>query len=991
MIAVGVRSGFSLMRGTATMEEVVRAARRIGYATLGIADIDNLYGLIQFITACKEEGVRPIVGAEVTDISGKGRAFFFVEDGEGYKNLCRLITRRQTVPEFDLLVDAPGFARGLCLVSPDEGLLRAWLDRGGRSFAAMPRGMNPIARQSLAVAKKLGILPVAVADSVMLRPEDYGLHRVLRAIDLNSSLSRLPPEELSSPDAWLAPPEEYARRFAVCPDALKGLDELAERCAFTGPEHGAVLPPWKGGNAVAELRRLAYQGAAWRYGAELSEGTVERMEHELKLIELKGFSSYFLVVREIVMRSPRICGRGSGAASLVAYCLGITNVCPLAHNLYFERFLNPGRKDPPDIDVDFAWDERDGVIGAVLEEFRGRSAMVCNHVLFQPRMALRETAKVYGLTDAEIDGMARHVPRAFGDFGLDVEHDVKLKAIDEMLLKNIHEPWPDVLRMARRLVSLPRHLSVHSGGVVITPRPLDEYVPVEMATKGVPVIQWEKDQTEDAGLVKIDLLGNRSLGVIRDAIANIREDGMEFDERDWRPEEDPATQRSVAEGGTMGCFYVESPAMRQLLKKCRVGDFGHLVILSSIIRPAANEFIREYIRRLKGGAWEPIHPLLADVLDETLGVMVYQEDVSKVAVALAGFSHSDADGLRKVLSKKDRARRIRDYRQRFFAGALERGVSPQQAEGVWAMMMSFDGYSFCKPHSASYARVSFQAAYLKTHFPAQFMAAVIGNQGGFYGAAAYVSEARRLGLKILRPDVNESAVKWKGEAGAVRVGLLSIKDLGAARMERLVAARREGRFGDFDEFLERVRPDAGEARALIACGACDAFAENGNRAALLWRLARGRRTLVRSRGAGLFDSHEALPEPSIPPAPPVELLRGEYATLGFLCAAHPMLFYSKRLGPFAPVKAAEMERHIGRRVCVAGVMITGKTVITKQGDAMKFVTFEDETGLIESVFFPEVYGRFADALEYGRAFVLRGKVEEDFGVASFTVETVKRL
>ncbi|MCP4694371.1 MAG: DNA polymerase III subunit alpha, partial [Desulfobacterales bacterium] len=311
---------------------------------------------------------------------------------------------------------------------------------------------------------------------------------------------------------------------------------------------------------------------------------------------------------------------------------------------------------------------------------------------------------------------------------------------------------PEVLEHAKRILGAPRYLSVHPGGVVITPGPIDAYVPVERAPKGVPVMQWEKDGAEAAGLVKIDLLGNRSLGVIRDAVLNVRGNGIAFDEKRWEPEDDFATQESLTRGWTMGCFYIESPAMRQLQQKAGRGDFEHLVIHSSIIRPAANEYIQEYLRRLHGGEWDPIHPLLSDVLNETFGIMVYQEDVSKTATSLAGFSPAEADGLRKILSKKDREHALRDYRERFTRGAQEKGVSDDKIAKVWDMIMSFSGYSFCKPHSASYARVSFQAAYLKTHYPAEFIAAVISNGGGFYSTFAYVSEARRMGMTILPPD-----------------------------------------------------------------------------------------------------------------------------------------------------------------------------------------------------------------------------------------------
>jgi DNA polymerase-3 subunit alpha/error-prone DNA polymerase len=538
-------------------------------------------------------------------------------------------------------------------------------------------------------------------------------------------------------------------------------------------------------------------------------------------------------------------------------------------------------------------------------------------------------------------------------------------------------------------------MSVHPGGVVITPRPIEEYVPVEQAPKGVPIIQWEKDAAEDAGLVKIDLLGNRSLGVIRDALANLRGNGITFDELHWEPEDDFATQESLAQGRTMGCFYIESPAMRLLQQKSRVGDFEHLVIHSSIIRPAANEFIQEYIRRLHGGRWDPIHPFLAEVLDETFGIMVYQEDVSRAAVAIAGFSHAEADTLRKVLTKKDREYRMRDFQQRFYSGARQRGVPDSKIDEIWDMMMSFSGYSFCKPHSASYARVSFQAAYLKVHYPAEFIAAVISNQGGFYGTFAYVSEARRMGLTVLPPDINLSEIHWTGQGEAVRTGLLSVKGLGADTRERVVVRRRQGPYNSLADFLRRVRPDEDEARSLINCGALDALNSGGNRASLLWELACGLKSKRPAAVApSLFDRTEPAGRcrpPRLPAEGERERLRREFSVLGFLCDRHPMELFAEKLQTRRTVKAVDLPRFIGQQVRLAGWLITGKVVSTKKGDPMEFLTFEDETGIVETTFFPQAYRRFCHIIDRNRPYLLTGKLEQDWGAITLTVDRAETI
>jgi DNA polymerase-3 subunit alpha/error-prone DNA polymerase len=987
------------MWGTASPQQICRAARQMGYERLALTDTDNLYGLWPFLSACRREGLTPIVGAEVTEPKSSRRAVCLVETDEGYRNLCRLLTRRHLEAEaFDLETDLIARAEGLTVLTVDPGLLAAWHEAGVTAAAVMPVRTRSATHPLRVAARRLQMPVVAAPGSFFLRPQDAGLQRILRAIAGNTSLSRLAAEDVSPPDACLASPQEYARRFLPCPEALGDTVALAERLEFTGPTFGTVLPPLAGKDAhtaVQQLRADAYLGARRRYGAELSEAVVERIEHELGLIAQMGFSAYFLIVRDIVALSPRTCGRGSGAASLVAYCLGITNVCPLKHNLYFERFLNPGRKDPPDIDVDFAWDERDAVLATVFDRHRSHAAMVANHVLFQPRLAVREVAKVYGLAEAEIGRVSRRLPwywrveETHADFLSELKQQPETKALE------FPPPWPEILDYARRIIGIPRHLSVHPGGVVITPRPIDEYVPIERAPKGVPIIQWEKDAAEDAGLVKIDLLGNRSLGVIRDALANLRVNALTLDEARWEPEDDFATQQAVAQGRTMGCFYIESPAMRLLQQKSRVGDFEHLVIHSSIIRPAANDYIREYIRRLHGGPWDPIHPLLADVLEETFGIMVYQEDVSRAAVALAGFSHAEADGLRKILSKKDRERQLADYARRFREGARAKGVADEQIMAIWDMMMSFDGYSFCKPHSASYARVSFQAAYLKVHHPAEFMAAVISNQGGFYSAFAYVSEARRLGLKVLPPDVNASEVRWTGKQAALRVGLLSIKDLTTAAQERIVAVRKDRAYAGLGDFLERVRPDAAEVRALVHCGALDGLAPGAGRAEILWDAVRRMSALAnagRPRSLSLFAPPQtAERRPRLPPDQPRERLRREFAVLGFLCDRHPIELYADAVQRAGAVKAVDIPSRTGRRVRFAGWLITGKVVETRQGEPMEFLTFEDETGLVETTFFPATYRRFCHILDSSRPYLLSGKVEEDWGAVTLTVETVSAL
>lgn len=653
----------------------------------------------------------------------------------------------------------------------------------------------------------------------------------------------LPPwRACCAPSRWLAPLPVLAPQYPHVPHALAHTRRIAESCKSDWDFKETIFPAFRAlsdHEAFTLLREKTYAGAARRYGG-LSPAVIQRIEHELAVIREKGYAHYFLVVEEIVRQAPRTCGRGSAAASIVSYCLGITHIEPLRHHLFFERFLNTGRHDPPDIDIDFPWDERDRILDFVFARYGAqRAAMVANQNTLGAQAAFREVAKVYGMPPSEIGRMARRIavaqvraPGAGGAAGAPA----------------LPEPWPEILRLAGRLHGHFRHLSLHCGGVVIVPDELRRYVPVEVAAKGVPVIQWEKDQCEEAGLVKIDLLGNRSLSVIRDALAAIaRNTGRRIEYASWDPLPDPETRDLIRRGETIGCFYIESPATRLLLTKLWRGMpparraaadvFEYLVIVSSLVRPAANRFIREFVRRAHGGAYRPLHPLVEEVLAETHGIMVYQEDVTKVAMALAGFSVEDADQLRKVLSKKHKQRQLLDYRAQFYRGAAARGVALQTVEAVWAMIMSFAGYSFCKPHSASYAQVSFKSAWLRAHYPAEFMAAVISNQGGFYSTFAYLSEARRMGLTVLPPDINASEWHYTGAGTTIRVGLMQIARLSRPLAERIVAERAaRGPFRSWQDLLARVRPEPEQARLLIRAGCLDSIAGEVTRPGLLWRL-----------------------------------------------------------------------------------------------------------------------------------------------------------
>ena len=979
-VPLNIHSYYSLGCGTSSPEDIFKAAKAYGLEILAITDTNNLYGLIFSVEFARTFGVRPIVGAEIS--SPGRRATLLVRNRVGYANLCHIITERHTRQGFSLDEALLRRHDGLVILTDNLTLIDRLDGVVQHLYAEITRGSPVI--ELLRKSRARGIKPVATARTFWIDNKDYHLHRLLRAISLNTTLHSLPKNDCAPPNAQLLKEDEFRVVFDFCPEAVDNTNEVADLCRWT-PDFGIVYPesePGMNGQAIKTLRQKAYDGGVRRYGS-INPEIRDRLEHELRMIEDKDFAPVFLVVEDIVNRFPRTCGRGSAAASIVSYCLGITHVEPLRHNLFFERFINHARIDPPDIDVDFAWDERDEVLEYVFNKYGfDQAAMVSNHVTFQKRAAIRETAKVYGLPDAEINAVTKRISYGYSFTGESIKEHPALREHD------FAPPWDDILAWANRLEDIPRHLSVHCGGVVITPGPTADWVPTEVAAKGVKVIHWEKDQTEDAGLVKIDLLGNRSLAVIRDTLEAIREHhDVNIDYASWNPVDDPETQALIARGDTMGVFYVESPATRLLQKKAGIGDYDHLVLHSSIIRPAANKYINQYLRRLKGESYEPMHPLIGDLLDDNYGIMVYQEDVTRVAMRLAGFKLAEADELRKIISKKHKHRRLLDLMRKFYTGAKERGVGEEAVDKVWDMIMSFAGYSFCKPHSASYALVSFKSAYLRAHYPAEFIAGVISNQGGFYSTFAYVSEARRMGLRVLPPDINESEIKYTGMGDWIRVGLMQIKGLSKEAMERLVQRRHRDPYLSFEDCMKRAKLSPSEVKLLVKTGCFDRLEPERSRPELLWQITLSGDNKRNGSQQELFEA----PTRRAPRPPQYDertLLAQEVETLGFLISRHPLDLYREQLKHRSVTNACDLGKHVGRKVEVVGWLVTGKVVTTRDRDPMEFVTFEDTTALIETVFFPEAFRRFSHILSYSRPYRLYGKVEEDFGAITMTIERV---
>ncbi len=997
-VHLNIHSLYSPLQGVSSLEELCRAARAQGADALALTDTNGLYGAIRFLEVAHDAGLKPILGAELT--CQHHRAVLLVKTTQGYANLCRLLSARHSDVDFDFITAVAQHRSGLIVLSDDAAALMAW-KRESREDLYVELTPGTMMHQALALSRQSRLPPVATCRVHFVRPQEFALHRLLRAIALNTTRARLGSEDCCMSSHWLMPLSELKRHFPHVSHALANTRRIAEACKTDWNFKETIFPAFRqlsNREAFALLRNKTYAGASKRYRT-LTDPVEERIERELAVICDKGYAHYFLVVDEIVQQAPRTCGRGSAAASIVSYCLGITHVDPIRHNLFFERFLNPGRHDPPDIDIDFPWDERDRILDFVLARYgAAQAAMVANQNTLAPRAAIREVAKVYGLPPDEISRVSQQLERR----------------PEERSHRPV--PWSEIFELASRVEGHFRNLALHCGGIVVVPDEIRRYVPVEVAAKGVPVIQWEKDQCEEAGLVKIDLLGNRSLSVIRDALETIaRNTGTRIDYAAWDALADMATKDLIRRGETMGCFYIESPATRQLLTKLWKGMpaerratadvFEYLVIVSSIIRPAANQFIREFVRRAHGGVYRVLHPAVELVLAETHGIMVYQEQVTKVAVMLAGFSIEEGDQLRKVLTKKHKQRQLQDYRSQFYQGALRHGVTRPVIDAIWDMIMSFSGYSFCKPHSASYAQVSFKSAYLRAHYPAEFMAAVISNQGGFYSTFAYLSEARRMGLTVLPPDINESKWEYTGGGRTIRVGLMQIKHLSHALVDRILTERKAGGpFCSFQDFLRRVNSEVAQARILIKAGCCDSIKGELTRPALLWRLhAWNNSSLSDARKIPLALSSQFRGEDKrrgerpgvLAPLPiPPEYSEGrrlehEIEVLGFPLSRHPIALFRPFLKGLQYVQARDMRRYVGQHVTMIGWLITSKLVRTKKGQPMEFVSFEDTTGLYDTTFFPETYRRFGHMLSSDWPHVLEGSLDEEFGAITLTVHKVR--
>ena len=984
-VHLNIHSVYSAMRGLLSLTDMIKIARSYSMNTLALTDVNGIWGFIRFVQHCNNSEIRPIAGVNL--MTDTQEVVILVENQYGYENLCRIISEvhdDHTQIISDILKN---YSSGLFVLSHDVSTLKALKHfiPDTHLFIELRPGMEESAIQQLAKDLKLEI--VATGDVYFKKKSDHISHTILYAIDHNTTLEKLDLLKCKSDQHWFRNEEEMVKIFPNSLDALNNSQYLADRCKTDWSFINTIFPGLSLKDTYhsnRELKNKGFKGAKKRYG-NIDEQVRSRIKYELNIITQKGFAPYFLIVQDIVTQTRATIGRGSAAASIVSYCLFITQVDPLKYTLQFERFIHPERKDMPDIDVDFPWDERDHILDYVFKKYgKDRTAMVSSQVFLKPRSAIREVGKVYGLSNEDIKSITKRIGWYASRKDLEnwISNDPRFDNVhlDDTILK--------VLKESEKIVGVFRHPSVHPGGVVIVPDEIRRYIPVLQAPKGVQIVEWEKDQVEDSGLLKIDLLGNRSLSVVRDTIRYINlnyGDGTSqnkyLDYHQIHPVGDNKTEKIMKAGRTMGVFYIESPATRQLLAKAGVVDFEHVVIYSSIIRPAANRYTNLMLSRIHGEKWDIIHPDM-DFLKESYGIMVYEEQVSMAAMTMAGLGYAEAESLRKTMSRDSMQHLVPSWKQKFMDGAQRRGYSSNMINDIWDMIVSFVGYSFCKPHSASYAMLSFTCAYLKAHFPAEFLAAVISNQGGYYSSYAYMSEARRFGINILHPDINASGYHWYGKNTEIRVGLMSIKRLRQKAIDLILDERKAGKFDCLDDFLFRVDLDLADAMALTNAGCFRSIAPDLSHQDIAYKVAGFYLQNSPQNSFGSIPIEDHLTQD--------DTYRLELDTFGFPISIHPLERYRPMLSNRI-IYAKDIPRFFGRSIYLIGIYITRKESMTHRAEPMEFLTLEDETDIYECVLFPNIFKEFGDLLHWETLFIIRGTVEESFGVYSVNIEKMGSL
>ena len=1047
-----VHTEYSLLDGACRMERLLDAAKEMGQTAVAITDHGCMYGVVEFYKAAKKRGIQPILGCEVYvarrtrfdkvhELDGENRHLVLLCENEtGYHNLLALVSKAwvegfysKPRVDLDLLREHHEglIALSACLAGEIpraltrgdyEGAREAALryegifGRGNFYLELQDHGMAEQKRinpQLIRLSRETGIPLVATNDCHYIAPEDSRMHRVLLCIQTGRTIEDENAMEFGSEEFYFKSEEEMRALFPDVPEAADNTVKIAQRCQVELEFGKTKLPAFftpDGSDNLEFFRRLCQEGLARRYGENPPQEYRDRLEYEIRVISQMGYVNYYLIVWDFIRYARSVGipvgpGRGSGAGSLAAYCVGITNVDPMRYDLLFERFLNPERVSMPDFDIDFSDERRDEIIGYVVDKYGAdHVAQIVTFGTMAARGALRDVGRALNIPYNKVDQVAKLVPLSLG-----MTLDTAMKQSKELREKVEADPQvKELWDMARKVEGMPRHASTHAAGVVITDKPVMDYVPLSKNDDAV-VTQYTMTAIEELGLLKMDFLGLRNLSVIDHAekLVRRREAGFSIEAA---PEDDGAVFRMLSEGHSEGVFQLESPGMKRLLVQAQPACVEDLIAIISLYRPGPMQFIPQYLESRKNP--ESVHyrhPLLRPILEPTGGCIIYQEQVMQIFRDLAGYSLGRADIVRRAMAKKkhdvlEREREVFLHGQQRedgtweVDGCLRRGVDQQTALELFKEIESFASYAFNKPHAAGYAVVAYQTAYLKCHYPCEYMAALLSSVLGQTGKVAeYIEECGRLGISVLPPHVNYSDTGFTVVGKSIRFGLLAVKNLGRNVIARMVEERRGG--GEFTSFYNFCKRMAGRdlnrraIESLVKCGALDGLGNNRREMLLavervLDSLEADKRRNVEGQ-MGFFDAPGSaqggeLPLEKTEDFSAADKLNMEKEVTGMYLSGHPMAAYAGlyQEGGYArmdEILQSAGERETGRYqdgqwVTLLGMVVGVRKKATKNNAQMAFVSLEDMYGAITALVFPKVLEQYGSLLYEGAVVEVQGKL-----------------
>ena len=1008
-------SNFSLLDGASHPEELVARAKKLGMAALALTDHDGLYGAVQFFSAANKVGIKPIIGAEIT-LEGGYHLTVLAKNIQGYSNLCRLITKAQ----LDHSKGSP-FTDKITLTKHSDGLIclsgcrsaeiprlllagkdaqaadiaQRYADIFGadRFFIELQNNLRhddaQLCQQLIQLADSLGLRYVATNNVHYDVKDKHRLQDVLVCIKNCTTLEKSARFRRPNAEFYLKSTGDMESLFRRYPQAISNTDDIAGQCNVDLDFSSYRFPNYSlpdGETADSYLARLCWQKVG-HYYTELTGKVRHQLTYELDLISKLGLSGYFLIVWDIMEHAREngipAQGRGSAANSIVAYILGITRVDPIRHKLFVGRFINEEMSSLPDIDIDVSTNHREKLIQYVYRKYgEEHVAMVCTYVTFQARNAIREVGKVLGMPANIVDRMAKTVG---AHSAKDIDED--LGGLDKFRSYVTSMPWQHFVSLCHQIADFPRHLSIHVGGMIISSCPLTDIVPLERATMpGRVVCQWDKDGVEEAGLVKVDILGLRMLSLIDDVVKLVREHhDSDFDLGNI-PLNDTNVYDMICRADTLGVFQVESRAQMQTLPRTMPRSIEDLTVEVAIIRPGPlqGNMVHPYIRRRQGKEKVSYpHPKLKPILEETKGVILFQEQVLRAAIAVASFTPGEADSLRRAMSKKRSHKAMEEIRIRFLDGARKNGINKELSARIFDTLQGFAEYGFCKSHAAGFALLAYESAWLKYHYPAEFYAALLNNQPmGFYSPEVIIGDARRHDVRILPVDINVSEYKCTVENGMVRLGFSYIKEMGETAADTLVKARTGAPFTDLASLFRRTKLSREAIDNLILAGATESF---GNRRQLLWESGR----LEKMRQDTLQLDYASFQVP-LPGMTDWEELAAEYSVQGLSARLHPMEIIRESLSASNVLKNVEVERLAsGTKVSVAGYVVCRQAPRTAKGHV--FLTLEDETGLVNIILRPDTYQKYRYTVRTEPLVIIDGVFQKRDGISNILAQSISSL